>query len=500
MADLKTSQFGTITAAQADSAGTEGYIPYVDPSQVDPDLRNKRMTRSEAKKFFGLQVFTALSGTSWDGSNKALTLTSNTALTFSSTKRNGVLRIKQDGTGSRTLSINGISVPVATDANTITVITFFYDDVAGAYVFSYDTNILGNVGGASDITPPTVASGNAIDSTHVTLVFSETVVPTAAGFSVHDTVTAINYSFASVTGGGNTWTFALGSGSMIAGNALTLSYDSSTGNTVDTSSNELVSFSGFSITNSIGGTDADAQAYFDARTTAGDPLTSGDETKWNAFVVGAKAAGIWTDIKAAWYINGTDGSSLGINAKTPGTFDLAWTGTGTPFLFDSTGATPNSSTAKSETGIIPSTHLASNNAYLGFFSRDTNTSGESYMIGALDTGVGGMSIQNSSALLYGSIGTHSEINNTAAKDGFMVVSRTSSTDLRLYRNATEIASTTTANAASAPTHQLYLFKLNLDGGVYAAAGVNKCGFAIVGQNLTPTKQGQLNTLVQTLMA
>jgi hypothetical protein len=147
MSDLKTSQFGTITAIQANVAGVEGYIPYVDPSQTDPDLRNKRMTRSEAKKFFGLDVFTALSGTAWDGTNKTLTLTSNTALTFSSTKRNGILRVKQDGTGGRTLSINAISVPVASDANAITAISFFYDDVAATYIFSYDTNILGNVGG-----------------------------------------------------------------------------------------------------------------------------------------------------------------------------------------------------------------------------------------------------------------------------------------------------------------------------------------------------------------
>lgn len=256
MADLKTSQFGTITAAQAESASTEGYLPYVDPSQVDPDLRNKRMTRSEAKKFFGLDIFTALSGTSWDGSNKTLTLTSNTALTFSSTKRNGVLRVKQDGTGSRTLSINSVSVAVASGANTITVITFFYDDVAGTYVFSYDTNILGNVGGGGgggDTTAPTVVSATAIDATHFTVVFSETVVPTAAGWQVHDTVTSINYSPASVTGSGTTWTFALGSGSMPSGNALQLEYNSATGNTVDTSSNEVVTFTGFSMTNGIGG-------------------------------------------------------------------------------------------------------------------------------------------------------------------------------------------------------------------------------------------------------
>jgi hypothetical protein len=256
MADLKTSQFGTITAAQAESASTEGYMPYVDPSQTDPDLRNKRMTRSEAKKFFGLDIFTALSGTSWDGGNKTLTLTSNTALTFSSTKRNGILRVKQDGTGSRTLSINSVSVPVASDANTITVITFFYDDIAGTYVFSYDTNILGNVGGGGgggDTTAPTVVSATAIDATHFTVVFSETVVPTAAGWQVHDTVTSINYSPASVTGSGTTWTFALGSGSMPSGNALQLEYNSATGNTVDTSSNEVVTFTGFSMTNGIGG-------------------------------------------------------------------------------------------------------------------------------------------------------------------------------------------------------------------------------------------------------
>jgi hypothetical protein len=182
--DKKTSQFGTITAIQAESAGTEGYIPYVDPSQVDPDLRNKRMTRSEAKKFFGMQFFTALSGTSWDGSNKTLTLTSNTALTFSSTRRNGILRVKQDGTGSRTLSINSVSVPVSSGANTITVISFFYDDVAALYVFSYDTNILGNVGGGlTQLSTPGSFTAVAASSSEIDLSWAD--VANETGYDIY---------------------------------------------------------------------------------------------------------------------------------------------------------------------------------------------------------------------------------------------------------------------------------------------------------------------------
>jgi hypothetical protein len=182
--DKKTSQFGTITAVQAESAGTEGYIPYVDPSQTDPDLRNKRMTRSEAKKFFGMQVLTTLSGTSWDGGNKTLTLTSNTALTFSSTKRVGLLRVKQDGTGSRTLSINGVSVPVASGANTITVVSFFYDDVAGTYIFNYDTNILGNVGGGlTQLSSPGSFTATPVSSSEIDLSWTD--VANETGYDIY---------------------------------------------------------------------------------------------------------------------------------------------------------------------------------------------------------------------------------------------------------------------------------------------------------------------------
>ena len=74
-------------------------------------------------------VFSALTGTAWDGSFKTLTLTANTSLTFSSTKRSGVLIVKQDGTGGRTLSINGASAAINTAANSTSIITFLYNDV-----------------------------------------------------------------------------------------------------------------------------------------------------------------------------------------------------------------------------------------------------------------------------------------------------------------------------------------------------------------------------------
>lgn len=107
--------------------------------------------------------------------------------------------------------------------------------------------------GSGDTTAPTLTSGNATDSTHVTLVFSENVTPTVTGWSLYDATTLTTYSFGSVSGSGNTWTFVLASGTLTAGNTLSVSYNATTGNTLDTAGNELATLSNFSITNGVGG-------------------------------------------------------------------------------------------------------------------------------------------------------------------------------------------------------------------------------------------------------
>jgi hypothetical protein len=52
--------------------------------------------------------------------------------------------------------------------------------------------------------------------------------------------------------------------------------------------------------------DADAQAYFDRITAAGSTISNTNKAAVNAFIVGCKADGIWTAIKAACFLAGPD--------------------------------------------------------------------------------------------------------------------------------------------------------------------------------------------------
>lgn len=199
--------------------------------------------------FLDDSVFTAHSGTSWDGSYKTRTLTGNLALTFSSTKKSGAMIITQDATGGRTLSINGTSVTINDGANEKTLITFIYDDVAAAYLFAVETNIVGvSGGGGIDVTPPGIFSITAIDATHIEVVFNESVTASTAGWSFEKNGSPLTLT--SVTGAGTTWTFLVGT--MLNTDTITYDYDSLPGDTVDGAANALASSSG-AVTNSIGG-------------------------------------------------------------------------------------------------------------------------------------------------------------------------------------------------------------------------------------------------------
>lgn len=92
--------------------------------------------------------FTELVGTSWNGDPVFQQLTTaDTDITLTTTRQNGIAYFQQDSTGGRTLSIDGVEIPVATDPLFWTTVSFSMVD--GAPIYSYSTFI------ASNITLPT---------------------------------------------------------------------------------------------------------------------------------------------------------------------------------------------------------------------------------------------------------------------------------------------------------------------------------------------------------
>lgn len=237
------SSYSNATASQLDDN---------DEFVLNVDGVTKNITAKEVAQVYS--DFTALSGTAWDGTNKVKTATANVTLTFSpGTNKLGQLIFIQDATGSRTLTIEGNSIAVTSAANSVSIVSYIYDALSSKYRFFIASSIFGITGSppVADTTPPTIVSATATDVNLVVVVFSETVVPTVAGWSVNEAEIPATYTFGSVSGSGNTWTFTLASGSMTSGNTFTISYNPTTGNTLDTAGNELATVTNLSVTDSI---------------------------------------------------------------------------------------------------------------------------------------------------------------------------------------------------------------------------------------------------------
>lgn len=134
--------------------------------------------------------FTALSGTTWDGNNKYTTLTANTTLTLSGTQPSGMLRVKQDATGNRALTINTTSIAIGKAADKRTLIGFVYAN--GEYLFSADSTLVV----ATTVVVPNPPTGGIVNDTAKTFDFTYSTSTSTIG----------DYEYS--VNGGSTWTTA----------------------------------------------------------------------------------------------------------------------------------------------------------------------------------------------------------------------------------------------------------------------------------------------------
>lgn len=250
----KTSVLPPITAAQARSASQEGYVKYVDPTESAAADKDKRMTRDQLAQLDRKR--TPLVGTTWDGTNKAKTLTANLSLTFSpGNNQFGDIKLIQGGAGSYTVSIDGTDYAINTAVGSKTFIHYRYDDVANEYDFWVSSPGASIAGGVGDTTAPTIESITVEDAdpTKIILTYSETLdassVPALIRFIFDEGSAGAGFTGAAVISG-NTVTLTR-STPIGAGELHDLGY---TGNEIkDAAGNSAATFSVQSITNNVGG-------------------------------------------------------------------------------------------------------------------------------------------------------------------------------------------------------------------------------------------------------
>jgi hypothetical protein len=137
------------------------------------------------------------------------------------------------------------SAPASTD---ILVIADPTTGLAKKITVSALKTYMDGLGGGGDVTAPVIVSAEATTASTVTIVFSESVTVTTAGWSFKKN--GVAWAISSVSGSGNTWIFTM-STSGVSTDTLLRSYSSTTGATVDTSANELATFTDSAVTNSI---------------------------------------------------------------------------------------------------------------------------------------------------------------------------------------------------------------------------------------------------------
>jgi hypothetical protein len=260
--------------------------------------------------------------------------------------------------------------------------------------------------------------------------------------------------------------------------------------------------------------DADAQAFLNAAEITN--VTQANAV--NTLVIGMKAQGLWTKMKAI-YPFVSDGATSNdralqhrFNLKDPRNLDAAFrlTFSGT-WVHSNTGALPNGTNAFANT-FLSLSNLSQTNTHLSYYSRTaTDISGFPSVMGAF-----GNPNYERAAELYirrpnqsnnggGQLGSYltsqvSFVESSAQR--FSIISRTSATSLKYYSNNILRATNTTSDTTGYGNFNIYLGASNGEGvGIPIPYAINfsqlQCAFASIGDGLTDTDATNLYNLTQT---
>ena len=243
--------------------------------------------------------------------------------------------------------------------------------------------------------------------------------------------------------------------------------------------------------------DVEAQAFIDA--TGITDLSQ--QTAIENLVVGLKADGVWTKLKAVYPMVGGTAVKHKYNLKDPqdtdGAFRLSFNGTWT---HSSTGALPDGTTAWANTHIIPSSHLNLNEGFMGYYSRNNIEGTNDVEMGLFDpAGYSSFfSIGWTSGEQMFRCWNNSQLGpspNVNSKAGWYMVHRNSSTQIETTRNNSVIYTDTTS-ASGRSNLKMFLGAYNYNGS-FLFSTTRECAFAVWGHlGLTSGEKASLYTRIQ----
>lgn len=239
--------------------------------------------------------------------------------------------------------------------------------------------------------------------------------------------------------------------------------------------------------------DADAQAFV----TAANITDQVQANAVNNLVIGMKADGLWTKMKAIYPVVGGVASSHAVNLKTPGTYNLTFA---TGWTHSSTGMTPNGSSAYANTALNPSSALTLNSTHLSFYSRTNNLAGQREIAVYQNADNPTLAIgTNSGAEISDHYNYNQRISaSIASSTGFYIATRTTSISHKLYKNNTTLGTNTSTNTNALPNGNLFVGASNNSiVNTISSYSTKECAFASIGDGLTDTDATNLYNRVNT---
>lgn len=237
-----------------------------------------------------------------------------------------------------------------------------------------------------------------------------------------------------------------------------------------------------------------AQSFIDA-TGITDPT---QVTAINNLVDSLITSGVWTKLGAVYPFIGGTASTHKFNMKDPRDLDAAFR----LVFFNSpthnaNGVTWNGTNQYANTFYQPSLNLAGYSMHMSYYSRLATPSGN-YFMGCFDSGSIGAEVQYNGGTIYSDMFGNATGRASVASSGlgFIVCSRVSATDARIFRTGAQLVLSTTNNAVGALPSQNFVLGARNSAGTIQRYINTPCSFASMGEGLTPAEATAYSTAVK----
>ena len=250
-------------------------------------------------------------------------------------------------------------------------------------------------------------------------------------------------------------------------------------------------------------TDSSVITYLDRVAAHGVTITSTQRNAVNAYFTGLKAQGIWNKIVDRGLLIWQNAAA---NAETfKGLFDVTWNGT---VAHLSKGVQGDGTTGWGNTNIQPPAHLASTGSgtpiHLSVYCQTNSAITNGVSIGSANSASQRNALylrSGTNAFLDAYNATTSQARLSVANSssqGYIMGTRVSATDSRIFKGGTQVGSTQTTSAGLVSTIPIGLMVMNVDSG---PIGWSNRIYSLwsFGHGLTPTEAYNDNLLTEQLM-